>query len=200
MKTVALLCGVALVGLLLTIVSAESQALTRGRALELIKAAAVSEKTGLRIGIDVGQQPDLGTSSFHGKLEAFKAAGIIVISSNPFRVELTPKGEEMARGAKQERYGPVTRIYLPTATTREIREVTGILRNQGVAQAEFTWRWGTLTAAGQALARHGLRLDSQALESTREPNPIQKGSATFMLYDDGWRMMEMSSPAILFIH
>ena len=176
-----------------------SQGLTRPRALELIKAAAASEKASATILIDVGESvPNfMSAPMFRRKHEALQAAGLVEIRNDPFAVLLTPKGQEAARGAKQEQFSVfagLTRIYLPAANIRQVVAVTGILQDRGLAEAEFTWRWGTLTVIGEALANHGVALDLSEVKPGAGPNPLQAGAATFRRYDDGWRVTGVSFP------
>ena len=57
--------------------------------------------------------------------------------------------------------------------------VTGIATDPGEkeALAEFTWEW-VPTADGKLFAE-------------RIPTGVQKGQASFQLYDDGWRIAEI---------
>lgn len=117
-----------------------------------------------------------------------------------FSVEatLTDKGRELAKseGAKGEKAVPLAR--------RELIEVTGV-RKEGIrGEADFTWR-AVPTEAGEAFDPSSdafKRLPEelrQALTRSRGVGPfagsaalgwggVQKASASFQKYDDGWRL------------
>jgi hypothetical protein len=93
-------------------------------------------------------------------------------------VALTPLGVGVFRdlipvNAIQSQY-----VSVPVAR-RELVGITGISKNGASAEVEFSWRWVPLNEVGQALYAEGVHY---------------KSTATFRLYDDGWRIIEGDMP------
>jgi hypothetical protein len=69
--------------------------------------------------------------------------------------------------------------YLPISTAkRQLLQITGISRNDNLADVEFTWKWAPLNEVGAALS----------------PAVNYKSTVGFKHYDDGWRVLEGTSP------
>jgi hypothetical protein len=112
-----------------------------------------------------------------------------------YRIEsrLTGKGEELAKGTKDE---------LPLYR-REVIEVTGVTAGQpNSATAEFKWK-RVPTPVGEALEAEGPTFRGLPAEIQRNLKrsiskfgnalpvsykPVQSGRAELRLYDDGWRL------------
>lgn len=65
------------------------------------------------------------------------------------------------------------------AATRELVEVTGISKQGNQAEVEFVWRWLPLNEIGAAFYAGETHYRSETV---------------FRNYDDGWRVVETSSP------
>jgi hypothetical protein len=129
--------------------------------------------------------------------EPLEAAGIVTIKAHPgsyviwwklYDIELTSNGRELAKSwtlteeRKKSEFGVDTHEIVYTAPTaqRELIGVTGVASNaeNKQAQVEFSWKW-TPTPTGKRLQK--------AIEATP-----QDGTALLTLYDDGWRVSEIS--------
>ena len=79
-----------------------------------------------------------------------------------------------------------------TANGIEIIEVTGITKiSETEAGAEFTWRW-IPNAVGKALLRANLDVSGSPVQSPG--NQVSSSDASFQLFDDGWRIEQVSLP------
>jgi hypothetical protein len=65
------------------------------------------------------------------------------------------------------------------AAKRQLAAVTGISKNDEMAQVEFQWRWVPLNEVGSAVYAGGVLYES---------------TVAFRRYDDGWRLMEGAMP------
>jgi hypothetical protein len=94
-----------------------------------------------------------------------------------YEVALTPAGvdtfHDLIRGAETGK----EYFSVPTAR-RELVAVTGISKNDNLADVEFTWRWVPLNEVGTALNVGGLQY---------------KSTVAMRHYDDGWRLLEGSA-------
>jgi hypothetical protein len=68
-------------------------------------------------------------------------------------------------------------------------DVTGIAAGDQMATIEFTWKW-SLTSIGEELQRAGL--DLTKLNTPMNLQGLNKAKATLRLYDDGWRIVEVT--------
>lgn len=94
-----------------------------------------------------------------------------------YEVALTPLGvdtfHDLIRGTEAGK----EYFSIPTAR-RELVSVTGISKNENMADVEFLWKWVPLNEVGSALNVGGLQY---------------KSTVTLRHYDDGWRLMENAS-------
>jgi hypothetical protein len=111
------------------------------------------------------------------------------ISATPFRcpanltpppcwdILMTPSGVDTIRTmVSSDETGKPT-ITLPVAR-RALLEVTGISKQDGTADVEFTWKWTPLNEIGAALYSGDLRY---------------KSLVGFRQFDDGWRVAQSSA-------
>ena len=88
-------------------------------------------------------------------------------------VLLSPSGVEAVRTAAPEQSAQSS-ISIPVAR-RQLQEITGITKDGGSADVEFTWKWIPLNEIGGALYSADMRY---------------KSTVGFRNYDDGWRLMQ----------
>ena len=93
-------------------------------------------------------------------------------------VALTPLGVGVFRDllppdATQKQYFSIA------AARRQLVEITGIAKSNGLADVDFQWRWFPLNEVGAALYGNGVQYRS---------------TVTFREYDDGWRVLEGELP------
>ncbi len=157
-----------------------SRDLTRSQALELIRKSPKLQE-GMEIKIFLWpnvHSPLVGNPEAY---EALRSAGYIEIDNNG-KVALTPRGRAAGKTYSPHWYGR-------TAKQREVLEITGLTSRhaEGRTTAEFNWRW-TVNALGEILQKAGVDV-----EGYRKASPVNRGtgSATFSLYDDGWRLDEI---------
>jgi len=62
---------------------------------------------------------------------------------------------------------------------RELVEVTGISKEDNLADVEFAWKWMPLNEVGAALGAGSVQYNS---------------TVSFKRYDDGWRLVENAPP------
>jgi hypothetical protein len=93
-------------------------------------------------------------------------------------VALTPVGVETFRDLIQE--GSATSQYFSVPVARrELVGVTGISKNDNLADVDFLWKWVPLNEVGGALYSGNVKYHSLV---------------TFKHYDDGWRLLEGTAP------
>ena len=90
-----------------------------------------------------------------------------------FRGRATP----MLGGSLNPPWG--RRFSQPGAGQSSRVAVTGISKNDEMAQVEFQWRWVPLNEVGSAVYAGGVLYES---------------TVAFRRYDDGWRLMEGAMP------
>ncbi|HEY1271899.1 MAG TPA: hypothetical protein VGF08_07935 [Terriglobales bacterium] len=155
--------------------------LTRAMAGELI-AASEAFKTPqqffMRTGITSNREfssPEYLVLQRRGWITGVNVACTPDVSPPPcWDVALTPIGVETFRelipaDAKSRQYFPI-----PTAH-RELVTVTGITKNDNLADVDFTWHWTPTNEVGAALVPGGVSFQS---------------TVGFKHYDDGWRLVE----------
>lgn len=89
-------------------------------------------------------------------------------------VVLTPAGVEAIRPLISPDDAEKSSLSIPVAR-RELLGVTGISKQGGVADVEFTWKWAPLNEVGAALYSGDMRY---------------KSTAGFRQFDDGWRIVQ----------
>ncbi len=94
-------------------------------------------------------------------------------------VTLTPNGVNIFRDLIPAE-AATSQYFSVSAARRELLEVTGISRNDNLAEVDFRWKWVPLNAVGSALYNEGLEYTS---------------TVGFKHYDDGWRLIEVNPPA-----
>ena len=72
---------------------------------------------------------------------------------------------------------------------REVVDVTGLQITEERTHAEFSWRWSP-TTIGRAVFDAGLTLEGN--DWSGKSDALQGGSAYFLRYDDGWRLVDIS--------
>jgi hypothetical protein len=91
-----------------------------------------------------------------------------------YEVALTPAGvdafHDLIRGTETGK----EYFSVPTAR-RELVSVTGISKNENLADVEFIWKWAPLNEVGSALNVGGVQY---------------KSTVAMKHYDDGWRLVE----------
>jgi len=89
-----------------------------------------------------------------------------------WNVLLTPSGVETIRTLVADEEARKPSITIPVAK-RELIGVTGVSKQGGIADVEFTWKWIPMNEVGDALFSGDLRY---------------KSIVGFRQYDDGWRV------------
>ncbi len=92
-------------------------------------------------------------------------------------VLLTPSGVDTVRSLVSPEDASKPSVSIPVAK-RELVSITGISKQESVADVEFTWKWSPMNEIGSALYSGDLHYRS---------------SVGFREYDDGWRLVQ--SPA-----
>jgi hypothetical protein len=93
-------------------------------------------------------------------------------------VAFTPIGVETFRDLIPSSHAASQYFQVPIAT-RELIEITGISKNGNLADVDFSWKWAPANEVGAALYSGGAQY---------------KSSVGFKHYDDGWHIIEGSSP------
>ena len=91
-----------------------------------------------------------------------------------YEVALTPAGVDTFRDLIRGTETGKEYFSIPTAR-RELVSVTGISKNENMADVDFTWKWVPLNEVGSALNVGGLQY---------------KSTVVMKHYDDGWRLLE----------
>ena len=158
--------------------------LTRRLAFDLIAGAEAfrtRQQFQLRTGVIASKDylsPDYVALQHHGWISATNTACPANLIPPPcLDVVLTPAGVEtvqslMAPGGDEKQW-----FTIPTVR-RELVAITGIARQSGAADVEFTWKWVPLNEVGDALYPRDARYRS---------------TVGFRDYDDGWRVVERAS-------
>lgn len=91
-----------------------------------------------------------------------------------YEAALTPLGVDTFRDLIRGTETGKEYFSIPTAR-RELVTVTGISKNDNLADVEFTWKWVALNEVGSALNTGGMQY---------------KSTVTMKHFDDGWRLIE----------
>jgi len=92
-------------------------------------------------------------------------------------VLLTPSGVDTIRALIPKDEADRSTLFIPAAR-RELLSVTGISKQNSLAEVDFTWKWVPLNEVGAALYSGDLHYNS---------------TVGFRDYDDGWRILVASS-------
>lgn len=92
-------------------------------------------------------------------------------------VLLTPSGVDTVRALIPKDEAAKSTLFIPVAR-RELVSVTGISKQNNLAEVDFTWKWVPLNEVGAALYSGDLHYNS---------------IVGFRDYDDGWRILVASS-------
>jgi len=155
--------------------------LTRRLATDLIAGSSdfqAQQRFTLRTGVVSNKEypsPEYLVLQHHNWISTNSAPCPAGITPPPcWDVILTPAGVETIRTMVSAEEAAKSTILLPAAR-RELVAVTGIARQGGVADVEFTWRWVPLNEVGAALYSGDLHY---------------RAVVGFRQYDDGWRMQQ----------
>jgi hypothetical protein len=185
--------------------SSTPKTLTRAKAQEIIAASQrFKEPRTYPFILD----KDLAMLGNEGKgIVGLASTGYTTLFQHPngnVDVSLTEKGQK-AVDEQKWRIGPIgarpRALFVPVAQP-QIVEITGVLAGAGLpaelkelntTSAEFTWKY-TLTPVGESIAKQGFSFAGSAFCCPWDftPNTVVKGEALFQLYDDGWRMTDIS--------
>lgn len=178
---IAILCTASL--LLLTSCSPRDF-LTRRLAADLIANSntfRAQQQLQLRLGVIANKDylsPDYLALQHRGWISAANAPCPPALAPPPcWDVTLTPSGVDtfqslLAPGDEEKQF-----FTIPTAR-RELVAVTGIAKQDNVADVEFTWRWIPLNEVGAIFY---------------SPDSHYHSTTGFRRYDDGWRVLQGAS-------
>ena len=159
--------------------------LTRQLAGELISGSdsfKATQRFWLRTGIISNKDylsPQYLVLQRHGWIIGNNAPCPAEVSPSPcWDVVLTPLGVETFRNLIQENAAQSSYFSVPAAR-RQLLAVTGITKDDQVAEADFLWKWTPLNEVGVALYGDGVEYTS---------------TVGFRRYDDGWRVIDSSQP------
>lgn len=174
-----------LAGLVLTCACSPKQYLTRRLAGELIissDAFRTTQRFWLRTGTVSNRDytsPEYLVLQRHGWITGANEPCPADIGPPPcWDVALSPLGVDTFRDLVQSKTAESNYFSVPVAR-RQLVAVSGISKNDPVAQVDFVWKWEPLNAVGTALYGGGVQYNS---------------SVGFRHYDDGWRLIEASAP------
>jgi len=155
--------------------------LTRRLATDLIAgsdAFKTAQQFWLRIGIVSNKDylsPEYLVLQRHGWINGSNVNCPPEISPPPcWDVALTPNGVNVFRDLLPTQAVSSQYFSVPAAR-RELIAVTGISKNDDLAEVDFHWKWVPMNAVGAALYNEGLEYVS---------------TVAFRHYDDGWRVVE----------
>jgi len=175
----------ALVLLCLTTACSPRDFLTRRLATDLIAGSdsfKATQKFWLRTGTTSNQDyysPESMVLQHRGWITADKVACPPAVAPPPcWDVALSPLGVGIFRDLIPANTLQSQYFGVPVAH-RELVRVTGISKNGAVADVDFVWKWLPLNEVGQALYAGGV---------------LYKSTVAFRLYDDGWRVVEGTTP------
>ena len=158
--------------------------LTRRLAADLIANSntfRVQQQLQLRLGVIANKDylsPDYLALQHRGWISAANAPCPPALAPPPcWDVTLTPAGVDtfqslIAPGDEEKQF-----FTIPTAR-RELVAITGIAKQDNVADVEFTWRWIPLNEVGAIFY---------------SPDAHYRSTASFRCYDDGWRVLQAAS-------
>ncbi len=159
--------------------------LTRHLAGELISASDTFKTTQefwLRVGTTSNkdyQSPEYMVFQHRGWITAATVACPPNVEPPPcWDVALTPLGVGVLRDLIPQNTSQF-QYFSVVVARRQLVEITGIAKSNGLADVDFQWRWFPLNEVGEALYAHGVQY---------------KSTVTFRDYDDGWRVLEEDLP------
>ena len=161
------------------------QFLTRRLASELIAnsdAFKATQRFWLRTGIVSNKDyisPEYLMLQRRGWLTGSNASCPSEVGPPPcWDVALTPLGVDAFRSLVPGKAADSGYFSVPAAR-RQLSAVTGISKNDEMAQVEFQWKWVPLNEVGSAVYSGSVEYES---------------TVAFRRYDDGWRLMEGAMP------
>jgi len=160
--------------------------LGRRLAADLIAGSATfraAQQFQLRTGIvsnDTYISPDYVSLQHRGWISAAHAnCPREIASSSCWNVTLTPSGVDTLQSLITPGDAEKQSFTFPAAR-RGLVSITGVSKQGNVASVEFTWRWIPLNEVGAVIYSGDARYRS---------------TASFRLYDDGWRLLQSSAHA-----
>lgn len=167
--------------MLLLVSCSPRDVLTRRLAADLISASEsfkAPQQYVLQTGIISNKDyvsPEYLVLQHHGWISANTAPCTAGLAPSPcWDVILTPSGVDTVRAIVPSDHSNKPSISLPVAR-RTLLEITGISKQGGAADVEFTWKWIPLNEIGAALYSADMRY---------------KSTVGFRDYDDGWRLVQ----------
>jgi hypothetical protein len=155
--------------------------LTRRLAADLISASdgfKVPQQFELQTGVLSNKDyasPEYLVLQHHGWISANPAACSPGMTPPPcWDVLLTPSGVDTVRALIPKDEADKSSLFIPVAR-RELVSVTGISKQDNLADVDFTWKWVPLNEVGAALYSGDLHYNS---------------TVGFRDYDDGWRIAQ----------
>jgi hypothetical protein len=177
--------AIALGLLSLTLACSSRDFLTRRLAADLISSSdsfQAPQKFWLRIGTTSNQDylsPEYLVLQRRGWITATSVPCPPGVEPPPcWDVALTPLGVGAFRDLIAPHQEQAQYFSVPVAR-RQLVEVTGIAKANGMADVDFQWKWFPLNEVGQALYTGGVRY---------------KSTVSLRHYDDGWRLLEGEQP------
>jgi hypothetical protein len=155
--------------------------LTRRLAADLIATSdtfRVQQQFQLRLGVVANKDylsPDYLALQHHGWISATNVPCPPALSPPPcWDVTLTPSGVDTFQSLIAPGDAENQSITIPAAR-RELLAITGVARQDNVADIEFTWRWIPLNEVGAVFY---------------SPDAHYRSTVGFRRYDDGWRVVQ----------
>jgi hypothetical protein len=155
--------------------------LTRRLAADLIATSdtfRVQQQFQLRLGVVANKDylsPDYLALQHHGWISATNAPCPPALAPPPcWDVMLSPSGVDTFQSLIAPGDAENQSITIPAAR-RELLAITGVARQDNVADIEFTWRWIPLNEVG-------------AVFYSRDAH--YRSTVGFRRYDDGWRVVQ----------
>jgi hypothetical protein len=159
--------------------------LTRRLASDLIAGSdtfKASQQFWLRTGVVSNKDylsPEDLVLQRHGWISGSNALCPPDVSPAPcWDVTLTPNGVNIFRDLIPLE-AATSQYFSVSAARRELLDVTGISKDDNLAEVDFRWKWVPLNAVGSALYNENLEYTS---------------TVGFKHYDDGWRLIEATPP------
>jgi hypothetical protein len=154
--------------------------LTRRLAADLIATSdtfRIQQQFQLRLGVVANKDylsPDYLALQHHGWISATNVPCPPALAPPCWDVTLTPSGVDTFQSLIAPGDAENQSITVPAAR-RELLAITGIARQDNVADIEFTWRWIPLNEVG-------------AVFYSRDAH--YRSTVGFRRYDDGWRVVQ----------
>ena len=159
--------------------------LTRRLASDLIAASETFKSTqqfGMRTGVISNKDyisPEYLVLQGRGWITGTNAKCPSDVSPPPcWEVGLTPIGVDTFHDLIPSGAADSPNFSVPVAR-RQLTGITGISKNGNSADVDFLWKWVPLNEVGAALYASGMQY---------------KSTVAFRQYDDGWRIVDGSSP------